>query len=112
MRLIIRLFVNMLALFIVAYLVPGFRFDGFTSILVTAIVIGIVNTLIKPILQLIALPISILTLGLFALVINVLLLYAVSFLVPGFSITSFTSAFISSILLGLVTWFLHKLATN
>lgn len=112
MRLIIRLAVNVFALFVVEYLVPGFHLSGIWAAVVAAVAIGIVNTFIKPILQLIALPISILTLGIGAFLINVALLYGTSMLVPGFTIDSFLTAIIASIVLSLVTWFLHKLARD
>jgi putative membrane protein len=95
---------------VVEYLVPGFILKDIWTAVVAAIAIGIVNTLIKPVLQLIALPISILTLGIGAFLINVLLLWGTSLLVPGFHITSFKSAIFGSLALSLVTWFLHKLA--
>jgi len=110
MKLIMRLAVNVFALLIVEYLVPGFILKNLWTAVVAAVAIGVVNTFIKPILQLIALPISILTLGIGAFLINVLLLWGTSRLVPGFYIANFTTAFIASIVLSLVTWFLHKLA--
>lgn len=112
MKLIGRLLINILALFIVEYLVPGFILANFTAAVVAAIVIGIVNTLIKPILQLIALPISILTFGLAAFLINVSLLWLTAQFVPGFTIANFTTAIIASIVLSLVSWFLNRLATE
>lgn len=112
MHLIMRLAINVFALFVVEYLVPGFGLAGIETAIVAAIVIGIVNTLIKPILQLIALPISILTFGIAAFLINVGLLYLTSRVVPGFTIASFTTAIIASIALSLVSWFLNKLARN
>jgi len=110
MRLIMRLAINVFALFVVEYLVPGFKLAGFQTAIVAAIAIGIVNTLIKPILQLVALPISLLTFGIAAFLINVGLLYLTSKLIPGFYIAGFTTAIIASIVLSLVSWFLHKLA--
>ena len=99
-----------MALMVVEYLVPGFYLANIYSTIVTAIVIGIVNTLIKPILQLIALPVSILTFGITAFFINVSLLYATSKIVPGFVISSFRTAIVASLVLSLVSWFFHKLA--
>jgi putative membrane protein len=110
MRLLIRLGINVFALLVVEYIVPGFTLTDIWSAVVAAIVIGTVNTFIRPIIQLIALPISILTFGLTAFLINVLLLWLTSMLVPGFVITSFATAVIASIVLSLVSWFLHKLA--
>jgi len=112
MKLIVRLTINVFALLVVEYLVPGFHLAGIWTAIVAAIVIGIVNTFIKPVLQLIALPISILTFGIAAFLINVLLLWAVAQFVPGFTISSFPTAIIASIVLSLVSWFLHKLANE
>lgn len=110
MKLIIRFVLNVFALYVVAYLVPGFEIEGLSAAIVAAIVIGIINSLIKPILQLIALPITIITFGIFAFLINVFLLWGASLVVPGFSIDSFLTAVISSIVLSLVSWFLNKIA--
>jgi putative membrane protein len=112
MRLIIRLAINVFALLIVEYLVPGFVLADISAAIVAAVVIGVVNTFIKPILQLIALPISVLTFGITAFLINVGLLWLTSRVVPGFEIASFTTAIIASIVLSLVSWFLHKLASE
>lgn len=112
MKLILRLAINVFALLVVEYLVPGFELENLWVAVVAAIGIGVVNTLIKPILQLIALPISILTFGIFAFLINVFLLWATSQFIPGFSIVNFTTAIIASVVLSLVSWFLHKLASE
>lgn len=112
MKLIIRLAVNVFALMVVEYLVPGFTLKDIWTAVVVAIVFGLINTFIKPILQIIALPITILTLGVGAFLINVLLLWGTSRLVPGFYIDGFWTAVIASIVLSLVTWFLHKLAND
>ena len=112
MKIVLKLAINIFALFVVAYLIPGFVLTDIWSATVTAVVMGVVNTFIKPILQVIALPISILTFGIFAFLINVLLLWGISYLVPGFKIESFPIAIIASIVLSLVSWFLHKLATD
>ena len=110
MKFLIKLFLNIFALWIVSYLVPGFYFDSLWATVVTAIVIGVVNTFIKPVLQIIFLPLSIVTFGITAFLINVVLLWGVSFVVPGFDIASFLTAVIASIALALVSLFLHKLS--
>lgn len=110
MALIMRLAINVFALLVVAYVVPGFRLESLWAAVVAAIAIGIVNTLIKPILQLIALPLSILTFGITAFLINVALLYLTAMVIPGFEIASFTTALIASVVLSLVSWFLHSLS--
>lgn len=111
MKLLIRLGANVLALLVVEYLVPGFKLSGYEAAIVAAIVIGVVNTFIRPILQIIALPISLLTFGISAFLINVVLLWGVSIVVPGFEIASFVTAIIAALVLSLVSWFLHKLAS-
>ncbi|OGM08791.1 hypothetical protein A2159_02150 [Candidatus Woesebacteria bacterium RBG_13_34_9] len=112
MKLIITLILNTFTLLIVSYLVPGFTFDSLWATIVTAVVIGIVNTFIKPVLQIIFIPLSILTFGITAFLINVVLLWGVSFIVPGFVIENFMTAVIASIVLSLVSLFLHKLSEN
>ena len=107
-----RFSVNVFALLVVEYVVPGFSLASFWTAVVAAVVIGIVNTFIKPILQLIALPISLLTFGITAFLINVLLLWGSSKSVPGFSIADFNTALFASIVLSLTSWFLHKLARD
>ena len=112
MKLVVRLAINVFALFVVQYLLPGFHLAGIWTAVVAVIVIGLVNTFIRPILQLIALPISILTFGITAVIINVLLLWGSSKLVPGFEIATFWTAFFASILISLVSWFMNKLASD
>ena|SRR5688572_10719561 len=112
MALLLRLAINVFALLVVEYVVPGFNLADIWTAIVAAIAIGIVNTFIKPILQLIALPVSVLTFGIAAFLINVALLLGTSKLVPGFMIADFKTALIASIVLSLVSWFLHKLATD
>lgn len=110
MKTLIKLLLNAFALWIVSYLIPGFYFEGTQALVVTAVVVGIVNTFIKPILQIIFIPISIITFGITAILINVVLLWGVSYLVPGFEIDSFWTAVISSIALMLVSLFLNRLS--
>lgn len=107
-----HLAINTFALLVVEYVVPGFRLSSIWTAVVAAVAIGVVNTLIRPILQLIALPISILTFGIAAILINVLLLWVTSMAIPGFYIASFTTALVASIVLSLVSWFLNKLASD
>jgi len=110
MRLIIRLAINVFALLLVEYLIPGFILSDYRAAIVAAVVIGVVNSFIKPLVQLIALPLSIITFGLTAFLINVLLLWGASMVVPGFEIANFTTAIIASVALSLVSWFLSKLS--
>ena len=112
MKLIVKLILNIFTLWVVSYLVPGFDFVSTQALIVTAVVVGIVNTFIKPVLQVIFIPLSIVTFGVTAFLINVVLLWGVSFAVPGFQIDSFWTAVISSIVLSLVSLFLNKLSQN
>jgi putative membrane protein len=104
MYLLLRWILNALALLLVAYLVPGFHVASFYSALIVALILGIVNAIIRPILILLTLPVTILTLGLFALVINALLILFVATIVKGFSIDGFGPAFIGGTLLWLMAW--------
>ena len=104
MKLISHLIVSILAILLATYLVPG---TGVTywGALALAVVLGIINLFIKPIIKLITLPITILTLGLFSLVINALFILLASKFVPGFYVADFWSAFWFSIVLSLITAF-------
>ncbi len=106
---IARWFLNALALYIVAAIVPGIHLSNFSSALVAVILIGLVNTLIKPVLFLLTLPITLLTLGLFSLVLNALMLMLAGSVIAGFSVSGFGAAFVGSILLSLVTMMFHAL---
>lgn len=105
-----HLIVNVVALLFVEYLIPGFELASLQTAIVAAIVIGIINTFIRPVLQILALPFSVMTLGIFAFVINVLLLMLAASIVPGFDIDGFMTAAISSILLSVTNAFLNKLS--
>lgn len=103
MSLIVRWILNTLALLAVAYLVPGFAFDSFPSALVAAAVLGLLNTLVRPLLFVLTLPITIVTLGLFLIVLNALMLELTDWLVSGMHIAGFLSAIIAAVLLSIVT---------
>jgi len=106
---VVRLLINALAFYVTAYLVPGLTIDGWQTLLVISIVWGLLTLLVKPVLVLLTLPINILTLGLFTLVINALLLIIMSAIVPGFSIAGFGTALAAAIVLSLINMFLSKL---
>jgi len=107
--LIAKWVLNALALYIVSKIIPGIMLTDFGSALVAAIVIGLMNALVKPILLLLTLPINILSLGLFTFVLNAALLLLASSLTPGFKIEGFWTAVIGSILLSLISTILHSL---
>lgn len=99
MELIFRWIVNALALLGVAYLVPGVRVETLWTALVAALVLGLVNALIRPVLLILTLPVNIVTLGLFTFVVNGLLIWLVSTMVKGFEISGFAPAFLAAVLL-------------
>ena len=111
-NIITRLITNIVALLVVSYLLPGFVLSSLQSAFVAAIVIGVINTYIRPIFQIIALPLTILTLGVGAFLVNVLMLWIASLIVPGFEIMDFSTAIIASLLLTLIGWFFHSLAKD
>ncbi len=89
MRLILLWILNALALLAVAYLLPGIHVDGFIGALLAALVLGLINALVRPLLILLTLPITVLTLGLFVLVINGLLFWFVGSVLQGFEVSGF-----------------------
>ena len=103
MGFIIRWIGYALAVMLVAFIIPGIEVDGFWGALIAAIILGLANTFIKPILSFISLPLNFLTLGLFALVLNGLMLWGVSAVTPGIEIDGFWSAFFGAIILSIVT---------
>lgn len=109
MYIIANWIVSALAILVTAYVLPGVHIEGFTTALVVAVVLGIVNAIIKPILFILTLPITILTLGLFTLVINAIMVLLVNSLVKGFTVDGFGWALLFSLVLSIVNSFLHKL---
>jgi len=101
--LLARWIVNAGALLLVAYLYPGVHVGDFLTALIAALVLGLVNAIIRPILVLLTLPVTLLTLGLFLFVINALLFWMVAELVQGFTVSGFGAALIGSILYSLIT---------
>lgn len=103
MTVILRLLFNTLGLILIAEYVPGITIDGFYAALIAAVVLGLLNLIVKPILFLLTLPITILTLGLFAFVLNAgIFFFAASFL-QGFSVDNFWYALLGSVLMSLVS---------
>ena len=109
--LITKLAINALALLVVASMFKGIRLDNNQATITAAVVLALVNTYLRPLVVLLTLPINILTLGLFTLVINALMLELVSWLIPAFHIDSFWTALgaalVISIISFLLNWFLR-----
>jgi putative membrane protein len=107
--LLLHWLVSTASLVIVAYLVPGIAIGGLGPALLAPVVIGLVNATIGLVLKMLTFPLTILTLGLFWIIINALMLQLAAYLVPGFYVAGFGSAFIGSILLSLVSMILRGL---
>jgi len=110
MTFLIHWLIYAVAIVITAYLLPGIQLSGFSAALVTALVLGLVNTFIRPLLLLLTLPLNILTLGLLTFVINALLILLTSSIVPGFVVAGFWWALIFSLVLSVVNYALSFIA--
>ncbi|MBU1202759.1 phage holin family protein [Patescibacteria group bacterium] len=109
MKLLINWLILTLAVLGTSYILPGVSIGGFWAALITALVLGVVNAFIKPILLFLTLPINILTLGLFTFVINALLILLVSAIVSGFSVANFWWALLFSIVITVLVYILNKI---
>lgn len=112
MAILLNLLVSSVAVFVTAYILPGIKVNDFFTAIVVAIVLGVINAFLKPILIILTLPINVLTLGLFTFVINALLIMLTSFLVPGFYVANFWWAILFSLVVSLVTSFLNSLSRS
>ena len=103
LSLLARWILNAAALLLVAYLYPGVSVESFLAAAIAALVLGLVNAVIRPIMIILTLPATLLTLGLFLFVINALMFWLVAEIVPGFKVTGFVAALVGSILYSLIT---------
>ena len=110
-NLLLHWLISTVSLLIVAYLFPGIRVSGLGAALLAPIVIGLVSATIGLVLKILTLPLTLLTFGVFLLVINALMLLLASYLVPGFYVSSFLSAFFGAIVLSVVNMILRSLLT-
>jgi len=108
MGILVNLLINGLAVYITAQVLPGVTVSNFITAIIVSVVWALVNTLIKPILFILTLPATILTLGLFTFVINALMVYIVATFVPGFHVSGFWSALFFSLVLSLVSSILRS----
>ena len=109
MRLLLVWVLNAIALLGVAYIYPGVQVEDWKSAAIAALVLGLVNTLVKPILVLLTLPVTILTLGLFLVVLNAVLFWGVAEMLPGFNVSGFWAAVLGAILYSVIGWALSTL---
>ncbi len=112
MNLLINWLISALVILAAAYLLPGIQVASFTAALVTALVLGIVNAVLKPIFLLLTLPLNIVTFGLFTLVVNASLVMITTYIVPGFVVDNFWWALLFSLLLSIINSFLQKVSKN
>jgi putative membrane protein len=108
-RLLVRWLINAISLMIVAYVVPGFVLQGFIYALIAALIFGLVNSTLGLILRVVTFPLTLLTFGLFLIVINAIMLKMAASVTPGFVVQTWTAALIGAIVLSLVTSFLNWL---
>ncbi|MDP2671504.1 MAG: phage holin family protein [bacterium] len=109
MKILLAWIINALALFVVVKIVPGIEVEDTATLFLAALVIGVVNALIKPVLQIVSLPITLLTLGIFALIVNAALFGLAAWLVSGFSVSGFWSALFGALVMSVVGGILHSL---
>lgn len=109
MKIILNLLISTLAVLVATYILPDVQVSTLGTAFIVALVLGVLNTFVKPILKILTLPITVITLGLFLVVINVALVLLAEYLVPGFEIANLLSAFLFSIIVSIIGSFLSKL---
>ena len=109
MRLLVTWIINAVALFALPYMMQSVRVDSIGTALIAALVLGLVNTLIRPLLVLLTLPVTVLTLGLFIFVINGVMFWAVAHLIGGFQVAGLGSAILAALLYSIISWALSSL---
>jgi putative membrane protein len=109
MYLILRWILNTLALFVVVQIVPGFHADSWLTLAIAALILGLLNAIVRPILFILTFPLTVVTLGLFLIVLNGIMLELTAWLVPGFRIDSFVWACVGAIVMGLISLITHRI---
>ncbi len=104
MHLLIRWIISAAAIFLVPFIVPGVTIESPWNALMAALIIGLINAIIRPILLLLTLPVNVMTLGLFTLVINAILFWLASTIVEGFVVTGVVPAFLGALAYWLIAW--------
>ena len=112
MGLLLRILITAVAIYVAARLVPGIQVAGIETLLIAALVLAIVNAVVRPVLIFFTLPLTLLTLGLFLLVLNAFCLWLTSVVVPGFVVRSFWSAFLGALLISIVSWILNAFLSD
>ena len=112
MGFLLRVVVNALAIMLAASIVPGIEVNGLVPALVGGLLLGLVNAVVRPVLIILTLPITILTLGLFLLVLNGFCFWLVSAIVKGFFVAGFWSAFFGALIVSIVSWIATALISD
>lgn len=112
MGFVLRLIVNAAALWVAAQLVPGIVVTGFTPLLLAALVLGLINAIVRPVLLVLTLPLTLMTLGLFIFILNAFCLWLTSRIVPGFDVQSFAAALLGAFVVSIVSWLLTAFVSD
>jgi putative membrane protein len=112
MGFILRLIVNAAALWVAAQLIPGIAVTGLTPLLLAALVLGLINAIVRPILLVLTLPLTLLTLGLFIFILNAFCLWLTSRIVTGFVVETFAAAFLGALVVSVVSWLLTAFVSD
>jgi len=110
MRILLKLLVTALAVFCSSYILDGVYLDGFPTAILVAVVIGILNAVVRPMLVILTIPITLFTLGLFLLVINAVIIMLTDYVLAGFAVNSFWTALLFSVIVSVITWLLEAIA--
>ena len=112
MGFVIRVLINAAALWVAAALIPGIVLRGLRYTLLAALVLGVINAIVRPVLVFLTLPITLLTLGLFIFVLNAFCLWLTARLVPGFEVRGFVAALLGAIVISIVSWLVNAFVSD
>ena len=112
MGFVIRVLVNAAAILLAAHVVPGIAVRSFTAALIAGLVLGLINAIVRPILVVLTLPFTLVTLGLFLLVLNAFCLWLTAVVVDGFTVLGFWAAFLGALIVSVVSWILTAFVSD
>lgn len=104
MHFLIRLLINAAAFYLIATYLPGFHVDSFTAALIAAFIFGLINAILRPIVLLLTLPLTVITLGLFVIIINALMFWLTAAIAPGFHVDGFGPALLGAVIMMVVSY--------
>src|SRR5262249_27009636 len=112
MGFVLRVLVNAVAIWLATEIVPGITARSTTTVVVAALVLGLINAVVRPVLLVLTLPLTLVTLGLFLFVLNAVCLWLTSAIVPGFHVRGFWAAFGGALLVSVMSWAVHGLFSD